>query len=91
MTHICVLIGCHRDELRLWEDEDLGLGGQEGIVRAVLLHLHHVQTRLVFMQRLQYDHLWRNEITVLEYNYSKLRYYSTITVNYGIRAQLEKS
>ena len=56
-THVCVLIGCHGDELCLWEDEDLGLGGKEGVIGAVLLHFYYVQTGLVLVQGLQHNHL----------------------------------
>lgn len=58
-THICVLVSSDGDELRLREDEGLSLGREEGVLRAVLLHLHHVQARLVLVQRLEDDHLRR--------------------------------
>lgn len=61
MTHICVLISSDSDELSLLEDEDLSFGGEEGIVRAVLLHLHDVKTWLVLMKRLEHDHLEEEE------------------------------
>lgn len=58
-TYICVLIGCDGDELRLREDEGLSFGREEGILCAVLLHLHDVETRLVLVERLEHDHLER--------------------------------
>lgn len=59
MTYICVLISSDSDELSLWEDEGLSFGWKEGILRAVLLNLHDVKTRLVFVEWLEHDHLER--------------------------------
>lgn len=59
MTYICVLVGSDSDELRLGEDEGLSFGWKEGIVGALLLRLHNVQTRLVLVERLKNDHLKR--------------------------------
>lgn len=58
-THVCVLVGGDGDELGLREDEGLSFGGKEGLLGAVLLHLHDVETRLVLVQRLEDDHLGR--------------------------------
>lgn len=58
-THICVLVSRDSDELGLREDEGLSFGGLEGILRAVLLDLHDVETRLVLMEGLEHDHLER--------------------------------
>lgn len=60
MTHVCVLIGCDGYELGLWEDEGLGLGGEEEVLRTILLHFDDVQPWLVLMKRLQNDHLRGN-------------------------------
>lgn len=56
-TYICVLISSDSDELSLREDKGLGFGREEGVLGAVFFHLHDVQTRLVFMERLEDYHL----------------------------------
>lgn len=58
-THICVLVSSDGDELCLGENEGLSFGREEGVLSAVLLHLHHVQARLVLVQRLEDNHLSR--------------------------------
>lgn len=45
----------------------MSFGGKEGLLGAVLLHLHDVETRLVFVQRLQDDHLERKSTTFQRY------------------------
>ena len=50
VTHVCILIGCDSDELVLRKDESLGLGGEEGVLRTIVLHLNDVQPRLVLME-----------------------------------------
>lgn len=59
LTYICVLVSSDGNELSLWENEGLSFGREEGVLRAVLLHFHHVQTRLVLVQRLEDNHLSR--------------------------------
>lgn len=61
LTYICVLVSGDGDELCLGENEGLSFGREEGVLRTVLLHLHHVQARLVLVQRLEDDHLSRGE------------------------------
>lgn len=61
-TYICVLVSSDSDELGLWENEGLGFGREEGVLRAVLLHLHHVETGLVLVQRLEDNHLSRRHV-----------------------------
>lgn len=62
LTYICVLVSSDSDELGLGEDEGLSFGREEGVLRAVLLHLHHVETGLVLVQRLEDNHLSRRHV-----------------------------
>lgn len=62
LTYICVLVSSDSDELGLGENEGLSFGREEGVLRAVLLHLHHVETGLVLVQRLEDNHLSRRHV-----------------------------
>lgn len=62
LTYICVLVSGDSDELGLGENEGLSFGREEGVLRAVLLHLHHVETGLVLVQRLEDNHLSRRHV-----------------------------
>lgn len=55
--YISILIRGDRDKLRLRESESLHPSGLARVLGSVLVHLHHMQSRLVFMQRLQDHHL----------------------------------
>lgn len=57
LSYISILICGDRNKLRLRERERLHAPWLARVLGSVLVHLHHMQSRLVFMQRLQYDHL----------------------------------
>lgn len=59
--YVRVLVGGDRDELRFWESERLHAAGLAGVLRAVLVHFHHMQAGLVLVQGLQNHHLSRRE------------------------------
>lgn len=51
-AYIGVLVGGDGDELSLGESERLHAAGLAGVLRAVLVHFHHMQAGLVLMQGL---------------------------------------
>ena len=63
--YVCILISCDGNELCFWESERLKVSGVTGVLTAVLLHLHHIQPGLVFMQGLHDHHLdaWKERTT----------------------------
>lgn len=56
-SYVSVLISGDRDKLRLGEGESLHPAGLARVLSSVLVHLHHMQARLIFMQWLQDHHL----------------------------------
>lgn len=55
--YIGVLVGGDGDELSLGKSECLHAAGLAGVLRAVLVHFHHMQAGLVLVQGLQNHHL----------------------------------
>lgn len=58
-SYIGVLVGGDGDELRLREGESLHSPWLAAVLRAVLVHLHHMEPGLVLMERLEDHHLER--------------------------------
>lgn len=65
VTYICILISSNSDELSLREDERLSFRREEGVLRAILLYLHDVKTRLVFMEGLENYHLEKGRCNIM--------------------------
>lgn len=61
-THICVLVSSDSYKLILWEGESLSSAFVAHVLHTILCHLHNVQPRLVFMKRLQDDHLQKRAV-----------------------------
>lgn len=58
-SYVGVLVSCDGDELRLGEGESLDSSWLAAVLRAVLVHLHHMEPGLVLMERLEDHHLDR--------------------------------
>lgn len=50
LSYVSILISGDRDKLRLWEGESLHPAGLACVLGSVLVNLHHMQARLIFMQ-----------------------------------------
>lgn len=55
--HIGVLVRRDGDKLRLREGESLHSSWLAGVLRAILVHFHHMEPGLVLVERLQNHHL----------------------------------
>lgn len=55
--YVGVLIGCDGDELRLREGESLDTSWLAGVLCPIFVHFHHMEPRLVLVERLKNHHL----------------------------------
>lgn len=55
--YVGVLIGCDGDELRLCEGESLDTSWLAGVLCPIFVHFHHMEPRLVLVERLKNHHL----------------------------------
>lgn len=55
--YVGVLVGCDGHELRLCEGERLDSSWLAGVLCPVLVHFHHMEPRLVLVERLENHHL----------------------------------
>ena len=57
LPYVGVLIGCDGNELRLCEGESLDSSRLAGVLCPIFVHFHHMEPRLVLVERLKNHHL----------------------------------